>query len=68
MSLKHWQVAASASSTASALPLHFDLLRDQRLRAVATIESISDAAVHRARMHHQGIGLGVGELFWSSPK
>src|SRR5882724_7332803 len=47
---------------------HFDLLADQRLRAVGDDRVDFDAAVHRARMHHQGIGLGVGELLLVEPE
>src|SRR6202165_5186508 len=41
---------------------HFDLLADQRLRAVRHDRVDLDAAVHRPRMHHQRVGLGIGEL------
>src|SRR5690349_15666405 len=41
---------------------HFDLLPDQRLRAVGNRRVDFDAAVHRPGMHHQRIRLGVGEL------
>src|SRR5882672_2538171 len=47
---------------------HFDLLADQRLRAIGDDRVDFDAAVHRARMHHQGIGLGVGELLLVEPE
>src|SRR5262249_23568191 len=41
---------------------HLDLLADQRLRAIGDARVDLDAAVHRARMHHQRVGLGVAEL------
>src|SRR6476646_518387 len=41
---------------------HFDLCADQRLRAVRHERINLDAAVHRTRMHHQRVGLGVSEL------
>src|SRR5690242_19421855 len=41
---------------------HFHLLTDQRLRAIRHDRVDLDAAVHRARMHHQRVGLGVSEL------
>src|SRR5499427_3937551 len=41
---------------------HLDLLADQGLGAVGDAGVDLDAAVHRTRMHHQRIGLGVGEL------
>ena len=41
---------------------HLDLLADQRLRAVGDLGGDLDAPVHRAGMHHQGVGLGIGEL------
>src|ERR1700692_1551058 len=41
---------------------HFDLLADQRLRAIRHDRVDLDAAVHWARMHNQRIGLGVGQL------
>src|SRR5258708_32476166 len=42
---------------------HFDLLADQRLRAVGDDGVDFDAAVHRPRMHHQRIGFCISELF-----
>src|SRR6201986_3933313 len=47
---------------------HFHLFADQRLRTVRHDRVDLDAAVHRARMHHQGIGLGVGELLLVEPE
>src|SRR6187549_2555589 len=41
---------------------HFHLFADQRLRAVSHDRVDFDAAVHRSRVHHQRIRLGVGEL------
>src|ERR1700744_2040747 len=41
---------------------HFDLFADQRLRAVGHDGIDFHAAVHRTRMHHQRVGLGVSEL------
>src|ERR1700728_509538 len=41
---------------------HFHLLADQRLGAVGDNRVDLDASVHRSRMHHQRIRLGVGEL------
>src|SRR6195256_624298 len=41
---------------------HFHLFADQRLRAVGDQRVDFDAAVHRPRMHHQRVGLGVSEL------
>src|SRR3954471_14737166 len=41
---------------------HLDLLADQRLRAVRNRAVDLDAAVHRPRMHHQRVRLGVAEL------
>src|SRR6202035_395572 len=41
---------------------HFYLLADQRLRAVGHDRVDLDAAVHRSRMHHQRIRLGISEL------
>src|SRR5581483_9141996 len=47
---------------------HFDLLADQRLRAVGDDGVDFDAPVHRARMHHERIGLGVSELLLVEPE
>src|ERR1700736_2424352 len=41
---------------------HFHLFSDQRLRAVGDDGVDLDAAVHRTRMHHQRVGLGIGQL------
>src|ERR1700694_4370224 len=41
---------------------HFHLFADQRLRAVRHDRVDLDAAVHRAGMHHQRVGLGVSQL------
>src|SRR6476659_10393878 len=41
---------------------HFHLFPDQRLRAIRHDRVDLDAAVHRSRMHHQRVGLGVGEF------
>src|SRR5580698_9204627 len=41
---------------------HFHLFADQRLRAVGDNRVDLDAPVHRPRMHHQRVGLGIGEL------
>src|SRR6202050_3819493 len=41
---------------------HFHLFADQRLRAVGDNRVDLDASVHRPRMHHQRVRLGVGEL------
>src|SRR6266481_1223067 len=41
---------------------HFHLFADQRLRSVSHDRVDLDAAIHRPGMHHQRIGLGVGEL------
>src|ERR1700704_2205842 len=41
---------------------HFHLFADQRLRAVGDDGVDLDPAVHRPRMHHQRVGLGVSEL------
>src|SRR5579859_7518172 len=41
---------------------HFHLFADQRLRAVGDDRVDFHAAVHRARMHHERVGLGVSEL------
>src|SRR5205809_461886 len=41
---------------------HLDLFADQRLRAVGDDRVDLDAAIHRAGMHHQRVGLGVSEL------
>src|ERR1700742_291297 len=41
---------------------HFYLFTDQRLRAVGNQRVDLDAPVHRARMHHQRVGLGIGQL------
>src|ERR1700761_9382603 len=41
---------------------HFDLVAETRVRADGNGMLDLDAAVHRARMHHQRIGLGEGEL------
>src|SRR5580692_12201709 len=41
---------------------HFHLFADQRLGAVRHDRIDLDAAVHRPRMHHQRIGLGISEL------
>src|SRR6267154_1479576 len=41
---------------------HFHLFADQRLCSVSHDRVDLDAAVHRPGMHHQRIGLGVGEL------
>src|SRR5271156_539723 len=42
---------------------HFHLFADQRLCAVRHDRLDLDAAIHRPRMHHQRIRLGVCELF-----
>src|ERR1700722_18459261 len=39
---------------------HLHLFADQRLRAVGDNRVDLDASVHRPRMHHQRVGLGVG--------
>src|SRR5712672_1089964 len=41
---------------------HFYLFADQRLRAVSHDRVDLDAAVHRPRVHHQRVRLGVSEL------
>src|ERR1700730_4047443 len=41
---------------------HLDLLADQGLGAVGDAGIDLDAAVHRAGVHHQRVGLGIGEL------
>src|SRR5262249_54610026 len=41
---------------------HLNLLADQRLGAVGNARIDLDAAVHRAGMHHQRVGFGVGKL------
>src|ERR1700731_2896808 len=41
---------------------HFHLLADQRLRAGGDDRVDLDAAVHGTRMHHQRVGLGIGQL------
>src|SRR5438132_10169342 len=41
---------------------HFHLFPDQRLRAVGNRGVDLDAAIHRPGMHHQRIGLGIGQL------
>src|SRR6187401_2471805 len=41
---------------------HFHLFTDQRLRAIRHDRVDFHAAVHRPRVHHQRIRLGVGEL------
>ncbi len=41
---------------------HLDLFADQRLRAVGHGGIDLDATIHRPRMHHQCIGLGISEL------
>src|SRR5262245_31451947 len=47
---------------------HFDLLADERLRAVGDAGIDLDAAVHRSRMHHQRVGLGITELALVEPE
>src|SRR5207302_3749571 len=47
---------------------HFDLFTDQRLRAIRDNRVDLYPAVHRARMHHQRVRLGVGELFLVKPE
>src|SRR3984893_7522197 len=42
---------------------HLDLLADQGLGVVGDAGIDLDAAVHRARVHHQRVGLGIGKLF-----
>src|ERR1700690_2246611 len=46
-------------------PIH--LLADQRLRAVGDNGVDLDAAVHRCRMHHQRLRLGIGQAFLVEP-
>src|SRR2546429_8570796 len=41
---------------------HFHLFADQRLRAVRHDRVDFDAAIHRPRVHHQRVRLGVSEL------
>src|SRR5262245_6988243 len=41
---------------------HFDLLADQRLRAVGDGGVDLDAAIHRTGMHDERVGLGESEL------
>src|SRR5437868_9150168 len=41
---------------------HFHLFADQRLRAVRHDRVDLDTAIHRPRMHHQRIRLGISEL------
>src|SRR3954462_5305208 len=41
---------------------HFHLFADQRLRAIRHDRVDFDAAVHRPRMHHERVRLGVSEL------
>src|SRR5450759_1948001 len=41
---------------------HLHLFADQRLRAVGDDGIDLHAAVHRARVHHHRVGLGVGKL------
>src|SRR6201989_793733 len=47
---------------------HFHLFADQRLRAIGHARVDLHAAVHRSRMHHQRIRLGVGELLLVEPE
>src|SRR5262245_7864919 len=47
---------------------HFDLLADQRLRAVGDARANFDAAVHGPRVHHQSIRLGIAELALIKPE
>src|SRR4029077_6022751 len=47
---------------------HFHLFADQRLRAVGDDGVDLDPAVHRTRMHHQRIWLGVGKFLLVEPK
>src|SRR6266550_3698871 len=47
---------------------HFHLFADQRLRAVGHDRIDFHAAVHRAGMHHQRIGLCISEFFLVEPK
>src|SRR3954466_9403568 len=42
---------------------HFHLFADQRLRAVRHDRVDLDTAVHRSRVHHQRVRLGVSQLF-----
>src|SRR5580692_4306055 len=41
---------------------HFHLFADQRLRAVGDDRVDFNATIHRTRMHHQRVGLGIGQL------
>src|SRR6202790_3713155 len=41
---------------------HFHLLADQRLGAVRDDGIDFHAAIHRSRMHHQRVGLGIGQF------
>ena len=47
---------------------HFDLLVDHAPKPVGDQAVDLDAPVHGAGMHHQGIGLGAGELFLVEPE
>src|SRR5215470_5707038 len=47
---------------------HLDLLADQGLGAVRDAGVDFDAAVHRTRMHHQGVGLCIGKLLPVEPE
>src|SRR6266436_7750075 len=47
---------------------HFHLFADQRLRAVRHDRVDLNTAVHRPRMHHQRIRLGVGQLLLVEPE
>src|SRR5882724_11180792 len=47
---------------------HFHLFADQRLRTVSHDRVDLDAAVHRSRMHHQRVGLGISELLLVEPE
>src|ERR1700674_1352675 len=47
---------------------HFHLLADQRLRAIGDNRVDLDAAIHRPRMHHQRVRLGIGELLLVEPE
>src|ERR1700724_3018997 len=46
---------------------HFHLLADQRLRAVGDDGIDFHATIHRTRMHHQCVGLGISKLLLVEP-
>src|SRR4051794_34024934 len=47
---------------------HLDLFADQGLRAIGDDRVDLDATVHRPWMHHQRVGLGIGQLLLVEPE